>query len=625
MGRKGESATRHANVQNRHCKAAWTILVAAACLIASQTMAYSAPGSPKAARDAVQDALEAEVEGALSTRSEKLDDALQADPKSKDAHWHSGQLQRDGQWHDFKSLPSLLADPATMNEYRALRDKAPMTYRAQLELANWCRAHKLADQERAHLTAALELSDNPDDSGLRARLGQKSVGGVWMNDDDVRNEKQRQAAARKNLKAWRPAISRISKKLASTNDSVRQAARRQLLEINDPNALPALEAVFAESDLEASRLLVDALASFKTYKAAEPLARLAVLSEWDIVRKEAAAKLRERPVGAYVPQLLSTLRTPVDSKITLLVGNDGVHLTQRLSSDTQTVSQSLERNLSNLVAPIGPGSGNSITGAERDRNRLERAIERAELDAKFTARQAEREVAEQNDGINKWNDRVCTTLADATGVALPVDPAQWWEWWREFNQLSPLAKTNESDYSYETRIEYVELTPIIETVAPAVGVTSLSQTECLVAGTPIWTDQGLSPIESVQVGDLVLAKHPETGELAYRPVLRTSVREPEPVFKLTTEGGELRATGGHAFWVSGHGWTKLRDVKPQQRLHGAAKPAVVRSLEPDGKEKTYNLVVADFHTYFVGPDLVYSHDLTFARPVDAVVPGLTAK
>jgi hypothetical protein len=40
------------------------------------------------------------------------------------------------------------------------------------------------------------------------------------------------------------------------------------------------------------------------------------------------------------------------------------------------------------------------------------------------------------------------------------------------------------------------------------------------------------------------------------------------------------------------------------------------------KAETYNLVVADFHTYFVGQERVLTHDVTPRRPTDATVPGL---
>ncbi|MEZ6104079.1 MAG: hypothetical protein R3E01_34495 [Pirellulaceae bacterium] len=42
--------------------------------------------------------------------------------------------------------------------------------------------------------------------------------------------------------------------------------------------------------------------------------------------------------------------------------------------------------------------------------------------------------------------------------------------------------------------------------------------DCLAAGTTVWTDRGPLAIEKVESGDLVLSQHPETGELAYKPV-----------------------------------------------------------------------------------------------------------
>ena len=39
-------------------------------------------------------------------------------------------------------------------------------------------------------------------------------------------------------------------------------------------------------------------------------------------------------------------------------------------------------------------------------------------------------------------------------------------------------------------------------------------------------------------------------------------------------------------------------------------------------EQTYNLVVADFNTYFVGPEKILTHDVTERRPTRSIVPGL---
>jgi hypothetical protein len=49
---------------------------------------------------------------------------------------------------------------------------------------------------------------------------------------------------------------------------------------------------------------------------------------------------------------------------------------------------------------------------------------------------------------------------------------------------------------------------------------------------------------------------------------------------------------------------------------------VIESIEQTGFEPTYNLIVADFHTYFVGKAKILSHDNTIREPTVALVPGL---
>lgn len=50
-----------------------------------------------------------------------------------------------------------------------------------------------------------------------------------------------------------------------------------------------------------------------------------------------------------------------------------------------------------------------------------------------------------------------------------------------------------------------------------------------VAGTPVWTERGLVPIEQIKVGDKVLSKCDSTGEVAYKPVVRTFVTEDQEI------------------------------------------------------------------------------------------------
>ncbi len=324
-----------------------------------------------------------------------------------------------------------------------------------------------------------------------------------------------------------------------------------------------------------------------------------MLSPWEAVRQEAIKQLQSKPFGSYVPELLATLRTPVSARIQLLVGSGGVHLLERFSSETQWAHQVFDKRSSKYIVTRSNGGTGSVTGLERDRNRVARSTASAAVEAQLQARNSQKAADAQQEKTEEWNDRVCETLQEATGFQLSAEPQEWWSWWADYNQMTE----EEKEYEYRCRenidVETVEVdlptvapvTPL-EPAAPPVTVVTPPR-ECLVAGTPIWTDRGAVAVEALQVGDLVLAKHPETGELKYQPVLRTTIREAEPIMKVTTPKGELRATGGHTFWISGRGWTKLRNAKPGQQFHGANGPVEIQSLESDGEEKTYNLLVAN--------------------------------
>ncbi len=545
--------------------------------------------------------------------------------------WQLGQIRRDGQWIRFSELADQLRHDKALDEYREVREKYGATSREQLDLADWCRSNHLPERERAHLTAALELSDNPDDPALRARLGFRQVNGRWRTQAGLEELQQTRTEHQKNLRTWRPKIQRLSAQLDSSRTAIRQKAQAELKAISDRAALPALEAVLGHGDLESGRLLVELLGKFRSHQAADVLGRVAVLSPWDVVRQEAGKQLRSRPYGAYVPQLLASLSTPVAVKTQLLVNANGVQLSEEFTRETQSARQVLDRRGRKYIVPVNQGGTSSILGLIRDRRRLDRAAANAALEAQLQAAASESAVDAQNGRIDALNDRVCEALASSTGVGLPADPTEWWKWWNDYNQLTTEDKAYQHVQFQNAAVEMVPVgTPTASQGSGSdFGSSSNSGSgsatpprECLVAGTAIWTDRGSMPVEAVQVGDLVLAKNPETGELDYHPVLRTTVREAEPVMKVTTPGRFLRATGGHTFWISGQGWTKLRDVKPGQRFHTATGPVEIQELENDGTEKTYNLLVADVHTYFAGEDLILSHDVTVTRPVDAQVPGV---
>jgi hypothetical protein len=67
---------------------------------------------------------------------------------------------------------------------------------------------------------------------------------------------------------------------------------------------------------------------------------------------------------------------------------------------------------------------------------------------------------------------------------------------------------------------------------------------------------------------------------------------------------------------------KARDLAPQTLLHTTTGNTAVWSVKPAPAEKTYNLVVDGFHTYFVGTAAILCQDLRSSNGADCLVPGL---
>ena len=77
---------------------------------------------------------------------------------------------------------------------------------------------------------------------------------------------------------------------------------------------------------------------------------------------------------------------------------------------------------------------------------------------------------------------------------------------------------------YNSRVEVYEDIPRPQISGPSgIGAPQISvgpqlSGDCLLAGTMIQTAMGLKAVDKMLVGDMVLSKNPETGELAYKSV-----------------------------------------------------------------------------------------------------------
>jgi hypothetical protein len=567
-----------------------------------------------AASAAVREALQREIYGSESARRELLDEALDKSPEYAPARWHLGFVKdaRRG-WlkhEEFLKTPKVAT---TLARYEHEREATPDTVAGHLQLADWCAAEKLADQERAHLMRVIDL--NTEHAAARQRLGFVKQGGDWISQQEIADDRQDESARRESLTKWRPVIKEIREGLEARSLQRREFAAGELKEIHDPAAIAALEEVFRGAKDEVALPAIEAIAAIEDHAAAAMLAQIAVQWRSATIREAAAKALADRAQDTYVPQLVGAMYSPIASRfvtVNLSRGRMGYRHAFVREGENQQQVMLLDTEYRRVAQPGGDG-----------RETESRAFDNVGA----TASRLERAAAAQNQLTAALNERLAWVLKTATGVDLPAEPEAWWTWWSEQNEVFVGGTKPVSIVQRSRSVAMVDQTSsdVSGLGGTSGGGGSSQRHDCLAAGTPVWTTKGPLAIEQVRVGDLVLSQHAETGELAYKPVLRTTIRPSGKLIKIAAGGEEFQTSGGHLFWVAGQGWTKSRDLQSGQVLHTASGPAHVSAVESGTEAETYNLVVADFSTYFVGTAKLLSHDNTVRTPTRAVVPGLRAE
>jgi hypothetical protein len=124
-------------------------------------------------------------------------------------------------------------------------------------------------------------------------------------------------------------------------------------------------------------------------------------------------------------------------------------------------------------------------------------------------------------------------------------------------------------------------------------------------------DGSTKAIEDVQVGDLVMATDPKTGEAGGRMVIALIVGQGDKDLVEVTvdtddedgdDTGTVIATDGHPFWVENLGaWVDAKDLQPGDMLRTSAGTwvQVTATREFQRHQRVHNLTVTDIHTYHV--------------------------
>jgi hypothetical protein len=573
-------------------------VIAGAGLLLLTDSAIAAMKSKPQAAALVQQALTAEVNGDGASRGEQLARAIESSPDYARARWAAGYVEQEGTWLKFDTATGGNRDQEKLAVYRQMREDAADTAEGHLKLANWCHQQGLKDEEQAHLQRVLDFEPNRTD--VRERLGMKRVGGVWMMPREAQQAAVRGKQAVKDLNHWRPRVEKFRAALQGPAGRIRDLAAQHVREIRDPTAIVALETVLAPSCDEAGAAVVDALAALKRPDASIALARIATFSESSETIDAARAKLKTLPLEQFVPAMLASLSIPEAARTVIASDRYGRLIFQQAFS-----YEGADRK--RLFVFDNIYSTYSIYGFRDRQSGAALAAESVSGSVISAARLMAADA--QNHTISRTNAHIIETLRDVTGEPLSADPRAWWQWWNELNEIVPVGD-KPTDVNY-----VVEETTLLSSTRPHCA--------CLIAGTPIWTDRGPIAVEKMHVGDRVLAQDDASGELAYKPVLRTTVRPRSALLHISLPDETIVASGGHPFWIAGRGWVNARHLEPGMLVHTVTGTVPVKrvDIEEQGQQPVYNLVVEDFHDYFAGNSHVLLHDITPREPTLGPVPG----
>lgn len=613
----------------------------------------SAPAEDKAAAKAlVRRALECEVAGDAQRRRDLLKQALDTAPDYPPANWHSGRVEVDGQWVTLAEAVKLAAVDEQVAQYRELRDKSLGDPKRELTLARWCARARLRDESRLHFTRL--LNSNGVDQNARAEamrvLGVRNIGGRMVSDADIKHRRAVATRIQQSMSRWLPRLRAWQPLIDGTDDKKRKHAIGLMQRIDDPDIVPVLETFLFQGGPQFGKTVVDLLAKFPQHEATQTLVHYAVLSRWPNVRGTAIRQLERRPMHEYVPLLLDGLVSPITTQWQIVDAPDGTiryrHRFLRtgpggnyaLGFDhvATPVPVVAERRLTKPLNEINEGPNRrylytrfQLRGFEDFQHPLEE-LERqlAAMTSLEEAWQREKQVAVVNTKTAVHNATVFAALEQTTGRFPKREPAAWWDWWQEYNEVQTVS-VKPTCYLYRQTQSYLgdyhrvyhEPVDVYQYQTPSRY--RWPRLSCFPAGTKIRTQQGRIPIERIKIGDRVLSQNPDTGELAFKLVLNTTLRPPSPMVELTVNGEDVITTLGHPVWVSEKRWRMAKLLKVGDQLHGVSGILTVEEIDEQVPvDQAHNLVVADWATYFAGEKGVLVHDNTYRAPTRALLPGL---
>ena len=169
-----------------------------------------------------------------------------------------------------------------------------------------------------------------------------------------------------------------------------------------------------------------------------------------------------------------------------------------------------------------------------------------------------------------------------------------------------------SDGAYEALYLGANIASLVCVVTGRIAA-GLKGIQCFIGGTLVATEDGLKPIENIEVGDKVLAYDETTGEQAYKKVVRLFRNETYEWYHIFVNDEEIVCTGGHPFYSTKYDkFIAAKDLETDDKLlFSNGEYGIINRIEVEllvEPQTTYNFEVEDYHTYYVGENEVLTHN-----------------
>jgi hypothetical protein len=559
-------------------------------------------------------------------RLKHLASAVLIDPQNAAARGMMGLVAYGGRWLPPAQVgEAVKADKtlaAKLARYEEERRRTAETAAAQWGLALWCEKEGLNAEATAHLSAVTRL--DPERTAAWHRLGYAFYHGQWQSAEQVAAERTEDATQAKADHHWQPILEKWKRELVPESPK-RQLALTALTSITDGRAVPSIRRVFGHGKPAEQMLAVEMLGQIDCPSSSHALAGLSLYSKSREVRCSAIEQLKRRDPRDFVDALIELLRQPLEFEMKPVGDHNqpGVLIVEGENSRSKRIYKVPHVVSRNLFGPgyvvteasgrhrsrvIGPHSLDQFL-RESPMEQLREIAAFRQLAASYASsahsategalRKDVAAIRRLNNKIKNNNGQICLVLSEVTGERLREDPDVWTTWWNE-----------RKGYRY-----YRSQTPIKPTNVTHVRVQVKFFGSCFAAGTAVATLTGPRPIESLQVGDLVLSQDTATGALSFEPIVDIHHNPPDRTLQIRLKEETIVSTTYHRFWRPGLGWAMARELKAGDVIRTLEGRTEVLAVEQGPEQPVFNLDVARNFTFFVGAHKELVHDNSLPPPV----------